>query len=147
VIRRATQSDLSSVRQIAEQAFEPFVAAIGKKPAPMVADFAKQVDDGVVFVMTSKSAVLGYCVSYPTDAGWHVENLAVSPAVQGQGVGAKLMADAEHRARDAGAHAVELYTNVAMEGAIAAYPRLGYEEVRRAEEDGFQRVYFRKALA
>ena len=41
---------------------------------------------------------------------------------------------------------IELYTNAAMRENVDYYPHLGYEETGRHEEDGFQRVFFRKAL-
>ena len=147
MIRAATSDDLASVRQIAEHAFEPFVDVIGKKPAPMVANFAQQIEEGVVVVAEEYNAILGYCVAYQQGAVWHVENLAVASSTQGHGVGARLMADSERRALAAKCSSVELYTNVAMDAALAFYPRLGYAEIYRGEEDGFKRAYFRKALA
>ena len=56
------------------------------------------------------------------------------------------MVDVENRAFAAGFGAIDLYTNIAMTGALALYPQLGYDEVNRAEEDGFKRAYFWKAL-
>ena len=41
---------------------------------------------------------------------------------------------------------IELYTNAAMRENIEYYPRLGYKEIGRHEEDGFERVFFRKSL-
>ena len=146
MIRAATIDDLSAVQRIADEAFEPFVAVIGKKPAPMVADFTKQLSDSVFFVAEEEGDLVGYCVSYPKEGGWHVENLAVASSVQGLGIGKRLMADVERRALAAGHSSVDLYTNIAMAGALALYERLGYDEVGRAEEDGFKRVYFKKAL-
>ena len=146
MIRAATIDDLSAVQRIADEAFEPFVTVIGKKPAPMVADFAKQLGDSVVFVAEEEGDVIGYCVSYPRENGWHVENLAVAASAQGKGIGKSLMVNAESRAFAAGFAVVDLYTNIAMTGALALYPQIGYDEVNRAEEDGFKRAYFRKAL-
>ena len=146
MIREAVVGDLKSVQRIAEQAFRPFVEEIGKRPAPMVADFAALIDKGLVEVSISSDGVKGYCVSYPKGTGWHVENLAVSPALQGRGEGRKLIEDAEKRATAQGFETIDLYTNVAMTGAIAFYQRLGYIELFRAEEDGFERAYFKKNL-
>lgn len=146
MIREATPADLYAVQRIAEAAFAPFVEAIGKKPAPMVADFARLIDKGLVEVSVTARGVDGYCVSYPKGAGWHVENLAIAPKAQGSGVGRKLMQDAEKRATAQGFATIDLYTNVAMEGALAFYPRLGYVELYRNVEDGFERAYFRKNL-
>lgn len=146
MIREATPADLYAVQRIAEQAFAPFVAAIGKKPAPMVADFAAQIEKGLVEVSVSRTGVQGYCISYPRGAGWHVENLAIGPAAQGGGIGKALMRDAETRASAQGFETIDLYTNVAMEGALKFYPRLGYVELYRDHEDGFHRAYFKKNL-
>jgi ribosomal protein S18 acetylase RimI-like enzyme len=147
VIREATTADHYGVQRIAEQAFAPFVAAIGKKPEPMTADFAALIDKGLVEVSVSNKGVNGYCVSYPKGAGWHIENLAVAPTLQGGGIGRALVADVEKRASSQGFETVDLYTNIAMEQALAFYPRLGYVELYRATEDGFERAYFRKNLS
>jgi len=47
---------------------------------------------------------------------------------------------------DAGVDVVELYTNEIMTENIAIYTRLGYDEIERKHEDGFNRVFFRKLL-
>ncbi len=146
MIREATPADLYAIENIANRAFSPFVAEIGQKPAPMVADFAALIDKGLVEVSVSTSGVKAYCISYPKAAGWHIENLAVLPDHFGKGEGRALVADAETRAAAQGFEAIDLYTNVAMEGAISFYQRLGYTELYRQEEDGFQRAYFKKNL-
>ena len=146
MIREATPADLYAVQRIAERAFQPFVAEIGKKPAPMVADFAALIDKGLVEVSVTAKGLNGYCISYPKGAGWHIENLAIAPEMHGNGVGRGLMDDVEKRASSQGFESIDLYTNVAMEGAIAFYQRLGYVELYRDEEDGFHRVYFKKNL-
>ncbi len=147
MIRDATANDLSMIQEIAKAAYTPFVAEIGKKPAPMVANFAAQIDDGLIEVSTDEIRVQGFCVSYPEGTVWHVENLAVSPSAQGNGIGRALLASAEKQAREWGFDAVELYTNIAMTGALALYPRLGYVELYRQEQDGFHRAFFKKSLA
>ena len=58
-----------------------------------------------------------------------------------------LVAHAETLAAGAGLEAVELYTNQDMTENLRLYPRLGYVETGRRSEDGYRRVYFRKALA
>ena len=75
-----------------------------------------------------------------------MENLAVRPADQGRGVGRRLLTLAEQRARDLGLAELRLYTNAAMTENLAYYPRRGYVETYRADQDGFHRVFFRKPL-
>jgi hypothetical protein len=46
-----------------------------------------------------------------------------------------------------GLRRVHLYTNAKMTANLSIYPRLGYVEIDRRSEDGFDRVYFEKRLA
>ncbi len=75
-----------------------------------------------------------------------MENVGVRPAAQGHGVGARLMALAESQARRLHLSEIRLHTNESMTENLAYYPRHGYTETHRAEQDGFRRVYFRKRL-
>jgi len=76
----------------------------------------------------------------------HVQNVAVCNQARGQGLGRQLMSFAEGQARALGCEAIELYTKELMTENILFYPRLGYWETRRAVEDGYARVFFRKAI-
>jgi ribosomal protein S18 acetylase RimI-like enzyme len=76
-----------------------------------------------------------------------LENVAVLPAAQGRGIGARLMALAEEQALRLGLSEIRLYTNETMTENLAYYPRHGYTETHRAEQDGFRRVFFRKRLS
>jgi GNAT superfamily N-acetyltransferase len=72
--------------------------------------------------------------------------VAVLPAAQGRGSGARLLALAEDRARALHVPEVRLYTNTAMTENLTYYPRRGYTETHRAQQDGFDRVFFRKRV-
>ena len=54
------------------------------------------------------------------------------------------MSFAEEEALRRGLQTIELYTNVKMTENLELYPRLGYQETDRREEDGFSRVFYRK---
>lgn len=56
-----------------------------------------------------------------------VESVRVVADLRGQGIGADLMADAERRAREAGAGLIQLTTHQSRTRAHAFYRRLGYE--------------------
>lgn len=73
--------------------------------------------------------------------------MAVLPAAQGRGIGARLLALAEEHARSLGLSEIRLYTNQAMTENLRYYPRHGYTETHRAEQNGFHRVFFRKHLS
>jgi len=145
-VRPAVSGDADAIRDCAEAAYAVYVARMGRKPAPMVADFASQIRAGHVHVGIDGNRVTGFIVLYPRGDHIHVENVAVRPECQGLGVGRRLLAFAEERALSAGVSAIELYTNVAMTENLTFYPRLGYAETKRRSEAGFERVYFRKEL-
>jgi ribosomal protein S18 acetylase RimI-like enzyme len=146
-IRKARSNDLDAVRACAQAAYARYVPRIGKEPAPMVADFAGQIDAGQVHVIEGGGQVAGFIVLYPRGDHLHVENVAVAPDRQGEGLGRALLAFAEVDARRRGLAAIELYTNVKMTENLALYPRLGYRETGRREEAGFSRVFYRKEVA
>lgn len=76
-----------------------------------------------------------------------VHNLVVAPAAQGRGLARVLMGVAEGCAREKGRAALTLFTNEKMVENLGMYPKMGFVEVERKEEDGFHRVFFRKTLA
>jgi len=147
-IVRAAPGHLDAVRACARAAYAKYVAQIGREPAPMVADFAAQIAEGWVDVALDADArVAGFIVCYPREDHLHVENLAISPAAQGAGVGTRLLRHAEARAGECGLAAIELYTNAKMTEALAFYRARGFVEIGRRREAGFDRVYFRKPLS
>lgn len=147
MIRQATADDEAQIRECAEQAYARYVQLIGQKPAPMVADFATQIADGDVFVATDDNdGFQGFIVFYAGEGHILLENVAVLPRVAGRGTGKKLITFCENAARERGLGAVQLYTNEKMTENLSIYPKLGYAEVDRRTEDGFNRVYFKKVL-
>ena len=145
-IRPGTVSDLEQIKACAEAAYEGYIDRIGKKPAPMVADFLSAIHAGHLWTLADQSGPKGFVVFYPRGDHMHLENLVVHPSMQGQGLGRKLIAFVEEAARSQNLNAVELYTNAKMVENLTYYPHLGYEQKGRRTEDGFDRVFFRKSL-
>ncbi len=75
-----------------------------------------------------------------------LDNVAVAPACQGQGLGRAMLQFAERAAIASGYRSIRLYTNEAMIENIRLYSRIGYVEAHRAEEKGLRRVYMTKTL-
>lgn len=145
-IRPASEADLADIQACARQAYAKYIERMNQEPAPMHADFARQIANGWVEIAVGETGLVGYVVYYQRDDHVHLENVAVSPEFSGGGIGKHLIAHVERFARDAGYQAVELYTNEAMTENLAMYRRLGYSEVDRRHEDGFDRVFFRKQV-
>ena len=147
MIRRARPDDAPAIAAIAVAAYRIYVTRIGREPAPMVADFPAQIAAGEVHVLEAERGLQGFIVLRAAADHLFVENVAVRPARQGKGDGRRLMAFAEATARRLDLPAIRLYTNVKMTENLPFYERLGFAEVERRREDGFDRVYFRRSLA
>lgn len=146
-LRLATATDLASIERCARLAYSMYTERIGREPAPMVADFAGQISDGLIHVVEEdQHGLCGYVVLYPIDHFMMLENVAVRPDRQGYGYGRLLIDFVEERTRQAGLSAVRLYTNIHMRENIGLYRALGYLEIDRRREEGFDRVYFEKRL-
>jgi len=146
ILRPAEPGDRDAIEHIVEAAYGIYVERIGRRPAPMDADYAALIGDGLVTIADRDGAVVGAIVLVPMADHMLVENVAVDPAAQGAGVGRRLMAHAEREARALGLSELRLYTNEHMAENIAWYPRLGYRETERRAESGFARVFFEKRL-
>ena len=146
ILRPADIGDREAIERLVEAAYSAYVERIGRRPAPMDADYAALIDDGLVTVADRDGAVVGVIVLVPMGDHLLVENVAVDRAVQRAGLGWRLMAHAEDEARARGLPGLRLYTNEHMVENIAWYPRLGYRQTERRAESGFARVFFEKRL-
>ncbi|HSZ38369.1 MAG TPA: GNAT family N-acetyltransferase [Trebonia sp.] len=144
-LRRATAGDLPAIRAIIDAAYAKYLTRMDKPPAPLFRDYSPSVADGTTWVVGSPArAVL---TLYPRPDHLYVENVAVDPGAQGQGLGRALMAFAEREAARRGLTRMALVTHEAMTENQAIYARLGYVETERQAEDGYRRIYMEKRLA
>ena len=144
-IRLAESADQAAVEAIVKAAYEPWVSVIGVPPLPMVADYADLIARGLVHVLEN-GELDGVIVLVAEPGALLVENVAVRPDRQGRGLGRRLLAFAEFRARSSGLPALRLYTNEKMIPNIGLYESLGYRETGRETVDGRSTVHMRKDL-
>jgi len=145
-IRVAERADVDAVSSCVQAAYAIYVERIGRPPAPMSADYEALIAAREVWVACENETVVGVLVLRARQNGLILENVAVSPARQGRGIGRTLIGFAERHASELGLPAVELYTNERMTENLGLYPALGYVETGRRREAGFSRVFFRKQL-
>jgi ribosomal protein S18 acetylase RimI-like enzyme len=152
-IRPATRSDLVAIEGIVERAYGGYVERIGMRPGPMDADYADKLRKGLVSVVEAAGSgggregpISALLVLVEMPDHMLVENVAVDPARQGEGIGRALLAHAEKCARAAGLEEMRLYTHSKMTENRAFYRRLGYRETGRRDEAGFDRVFLVKRL-
>ncbi|KAK2600203.1 hypothetical protein QQS21_005077 [Conoideocrella luteorostrata] len=154
-IRKALPSDIPQIQHMILTAFTKYIPRIGKPPAPMTANYHRLLTSHDIFTLQpdtsphgSPNHVVGSIVlrADMDSKVMHINNLVVDPEAQGRGFGKVLLKYAEDWAAVKACTVMALYTNVKMFENFGLYARLGYEEVDRKEEDGYERVYFRKEL-
>jgi ribosomal protein S18 acetylase RimI-like enzyme len=145
LIRPATVADVADIEDVVKTAYTPYVSRIGRKPAPMTVDYASLVAaTDQAWVLIDGAELVGLIVVIVQSDHLLIENVAISPAAQGRGYGRLLLGFAEQLAQERCLPQTRLYTNAAMTENLAFYPRMGYVEVARRSQDGFDRVFFVK---
>ena len=143
MIRLAVAADRPTVEGVVQAAYAPWIDVIGGLPLPMGADYAELIAAGHVWVLDPPE---GLIVLVPENGVLLIENVAVTPAAQGRGLGRRLLAFAEQQARAHGLSRLRLYTNEKMVSNIALYERLGYVATERENINGRQAVHMQKPL-
>ena len=145
-IRAATAADIAAITDIVDQAYRHYLPRMGKPPGPMLDDYAARVSQGVVWVLEQGGAIAAVVVLLPAPDYLLLDNIAVSPARQGLGLGRRLLAFAEDEALRRGYREIRLYTHETMVENQRLYASIGYEETGRGTEAGYNRVFMRKQL-
>lgn len=145
-LRPATAADAPAIARCVEAAYSHYIERIGEPPGPMLDDYPQVVRDYRVFVVESGGEIAGAIVLIEERGTMLLDNVAVLPSRQGEGIGRRLMLLAEEEARRLGYNCIDLYTHELMTENFALYARNGYEEVERRIEKGFPRIYMRKRL-
>jgi GNAT superfamily N-acetyltransferase len=142
--RLARASDLPQIEALVEAAYAKYIPRIGMRPLPMDDDYSARVERSEAWVLGDVDALI---VLVPDEEWLLVDNVAVRPDLQGQGLGRRLLAFAEEEAARRGYRELRLYTNEKMTENRALYARLGYEELDRETITGRHAVWMRKRLS
>jgi ribosomal protein S18 acetylase RimI-like enzyme len=147
VIRRATSADVDAVASLARNAYDKYIARIGRVPEPMSADYTAILAEGDTWVAVDPTRLIIGALTL-RDSGDHllIWSIAVDPAQQGRGTGRLLLDWAETQARARNRAELRLYTNERMTENQAIYERLGYVCTRREERADRVLIHMAKRL-
>ena len=146
-LRRATIRDVVGIGRLVERAYGDYVARLGIRPGPLDDDYARRVSEDEVWVIASEAGALaGLLVLAARPDHLLLDNIAIDPERQGQGLGRTLLDLAERRAVEQGFDTIRLYTHHLMVENQSIYERDGYVETHRETEHGFGRVFYAKRL-
>ena len=152
-IRAATAADLPAIAALTASAYAVYDLVLDAPPVPVTEDYAPRVAAGEVWLLEERAAPTGLpaglIVLETHKDHLMIFSVAVAPDRQGRGVGRRLLAFADGRARASGLTELRLYTNARMTRNIALYTRYGYRETgRRANplRPGWVRVDMTRTL-
>lgn len=146
-LRRAVAADAPAIRALTRLAYARWVPVAGREPLPMRADYEAAVRDHRIDLLYRDGELAALIETVAEADHQLIENVAVSPAFQGQGLGRLLMAHAERLAASAGYAEVRLYTNKLFAANVGLYQRLGYRIDREEALNGGTAVHMSKRLA
>ena len=147
-IRRASSQDAEAVRRLVREAYAQWAPVIGREPMPMKADYERAVRDNEIDLLYADDDLVGLIEVIVNSDHLFIENIAVVPHRQGQGLGRHLLSHAEERARKANLRELRLLTNQAFATNIRLYESVGFR-VDRTEPfpGGGATVYMSKLVA
>ena len=146
-LRRAVAADAPAIRALTRLAYARWVPVAGREPLPMRADYEAAVRDHRIDLLYRDGELAALIETVAEADHLLIENVAVSPAFQGHGLGRLLMAHAERLAAAAGYLEVRLYTNKLFAANVSLYQRLGYRIDREEALNGGTAVHMSKALS
>ncbi|MFO0991798.1 MAG: GNAT family N-acetyltransferase [Hyphomicrobiales bacterium] len=130
-LRRAGPDDVPAIRDLSRLAYAKWVPLIGREPLPMTADYERAVAAHMIDLYEVDGALRALIETVDEEGHLLIENLAVHPDLQGNGLGELLLAHARGLARDLGHREIRLYTNAAFASNIAFYAKRGFAEYAR----------------
>jgi ribosomal protein S18 acetylase RimI-like enzyme len=144
--RAATPADAALVRELVRAAYAKWVPVIGREPRPMTADYDRALREHEIEFLSADGEIAGLIETMLQPDHLWIENVAVRPERQGQGIGRRLLAHAERKAAAAGHAELRLLTNAAFTTNVTLYSRLGYRVERTEEWAGGLTLHMRKTL-
>jgi GNAT superfamily N-acetyltransferase len=145
--RRATASDAVTVRDITRAAYTKWVAAIGREPKPMTANYEEAVRHHVIDLLEEEGRPIALIEVIPGPSHLLIENIAVLPERHGEGIGGVLLTQAETIARSRGVNELRLYTNAKFVSNLSFYAHRGFVEfLREPHSAGGEIVHMKKSL-
>ena len=130
---RAGYEDAAIITDLVKAAYAKWVPLIGRNPLPMDVDYTQALKthrfdllfDAALKPDTDKTLAALIETRKALDCLF-LENLCVSPSYQRQGIGQRLLAQAERIARQSGHDLIKLDTNKLFTGNVELYRRMGY---------------------
>jgi len=144
--RRGRAGDAAAIAALTRAAYAKWVPVIGREPKPMTADYDEALRHHCFDMLFLSGQPVALIETVVEADHLLIENIAVSPSHQGQGLGRRLVVRAEERAAALGLVEVRLYTNKLFVENLRFYARLGYQVYSEVAFMGGFAVHMRKPI-
>ncbi len=144
--RQGNDADAEAILKLTRDAYAKWVPIIGREPLPMTADYIEALKTHRFDLILANGVLIALIETIAAPNHLLIENLAVSQAWQGRGLGRQLVQQVETLASDSGRFKIRLYTNKKFIENLAFYKSLGYTITREEEFRGGITVHFHKRL-
>lgn len=125
-MRRAGPADAAAIRDLTRKVYSKWIAAVGREPGPMQADYDAAVLNHWIDLIEEDGRIVALIEMIPDSDHLFVENIAVAEERQGGGLARRLLDHAASLARKEGLPELRLLTNGAFASNVALYLHLGF---------------------
>jgi RimJ/RimL family protein N-acetyltransferase/ribosomal protein S18 acetylase RimI-like enzyme len=146
-LRQATPEDLGALAELQRAAYASNRAILGVEPIPLLFDYDTVLGVYETWIADGEGGPAGALILDPRPDHLLVWSLATAPGAQRQGLGGRLLAAAEARARSLGLSTLRLYTGEKLTQNVRWYRRHGYAIERVEELDDRRLVHMVKSIA
>jgi 2-keto-3-deoxy-L-fuconate dehydrogenase len=146
-LRRAGSADVAAVVALQQAAYAPNRIILGREPLPLQFDYAEVLTAKEAWIAEDEAGASGLLILELRPGEVHIWSVSVAPRAQGKGVGNRLLAAAEDRARELGIGLMTLLTGAKLTRNIAWYERRGYALARIEELPDRKIVHMQKTIA
>jgi N-acetylglutamate synthase-like GNAT family acetyltransferase len=124
--RRATPRDLDNIVALQRAAYARNRTLLGVEPSPLMVDYADVLATKEVWCHDADGELAGVLILEPEADHLMIWSIGINPTHQSRGLGNRLLAAAEVRARELGVGVIRLYTGTVLSHLTGWYGRHGY---------------------